>query len=167
MTRDDVLKIVREARLLGGRAYLSGANLFGSDLFESDLSRADLRRVNLRGADLRGADLSGADLSGADLRRVNLRSADLRNANLRNANLEGADLRGAFLDHTSGILSFTGGKHLAIGYMNRIKIGCQDLTITEWLEGFEVIGEAEGYTHSEIKQYGNFIKMCKEVNDAK
>ena len=44
LTRDEVLRIVREARKRGERANLSGADL--------------------RGADLRGADLSGAYLSG-------------------------------------------------------------------------------------------------------
>ena len=59
MTRDEVLRIVREARKQGRGA---------------DLRRANLRGADLSWADLRGADLSGADLSGADL----LSGADMR-----------------------------------------------------------------------------------------
>ena len=60
MTRDEVLRIVREARKQGRGADLRRANLRGADL-----SWADLRGADLSGADLSGANLSGADLSGA------------------------------------------------------------------------------------------------------
>jgi uncharacterized protein YjbI with pentapeptide repeats len=46
---------------------------------------------DLREADLRDANLRGADLTGADLREADLREADLRDANLTGANLRGAD----------------------------------------------------------------------------
>ena len=70
MTRDEVLRIVREAE---GRG-----------------ERADLRWANLSGANLSGANLSGANLSGANLRGANLSWANLRGANLSWANLSGA-----------------------------------------------------------------------------
>ena len=79
MTRDEVLRVVREARDQG--------------------CRANLYRADLRGADLRGADLHGADLCGADLH-----GADLYGANLRGANLYGANLRGAL----GGLLAIDG-----------------------------------------------------------
>ena len=69
-TRDDVVRIVAEAR----DAVVS----------------PDLQVADLRGADLRGADLWGADLWGANLQGANLQGADLRGANLQVANLRGA-----------------------------------------------------------------------------
>ena len=93
MTRDEVLRIVREAQGRGERPNLRGADLTGADLTRSALTGADLRWANLTRADLTGADLTRADLSGA-----NLRGADLRWANLYGANLRGADLRWANLN---------------------------------------------------------------------
>ena len=93
MTRDEVLRIVREAQGRGERP-----NLRGADLTRADLSGADLTGADLRGADLTRADLSGADLTRADLSGANLRWADLRWANLYGANLRGADLRWANLN---------------------------------------------------------------------
>ena len=122
MNREEVLKIVREARDRGKTPDMHGADLSGADLYEADLHGAnlygvdllkanlhganlrwaDLRRanlsgVNLRKVNLRGANLSGANLSGADLRKVNLRGAKLYGADLREAYLRGADLYGADL----------------------------------------------------------------------
>ena len=68
MTREDVTRIVGEAREHGERANLYGANLYGANLYGANLRGANLRGANLRGADLRGADLGGADLGGANLR---------------------------------------------------------------------------------------------------
>ena len=127
LTRDEVLRIVREARKRGERADLGGADLGGADLGGAYLRGADLRGAYLRGADLRGAYLGGADLGGANLSRANLcgaylcgadlrgaylRGADLRGANLCGANLYGANLRGAYLRGAS--LSGAAGGLLAI-----------------------------------------------------
>ena len=117
MTRDEVLRIVREAQGRGERPNLSGAdltradltraNLSGANLSEANLTRAnlsgaDLTRADLTRANLRWADLTGADLTRADLTRANLRWADLRWANLRWANLRWANLRWADLTGASG-----------------------------------------------------------------
>ena len=96
MTRDEVLRIVREAEGRGERADLRWANLSGANL-----SEADLRWANLSGANLSGANLSEADLSGADLRWADLSGADLRGADLRWANLSEADLRWANLSEAN------------------------------------------------------------------
>ena len=85
MTRDEVLRIVREAQGRGERPNLRGADLTGADLTRADLTGADLTRADLSGANLRWADLRWANLYGA-----NLRGADLRWANLNGANLYGA-----------------------------------------------------------------------------
>ena len=80
MTREDVLKIVREARNRDEVPDLNGVDLRGADLHGADLSGIDLSWANLhgaylRGVDLRGANLAGADLTGADLIRANLAGA--------------------------------------------------------------------------------------------
>ena len=102
MTRDEVLRIVREAQGRGERPNLRGADLNGADLTRADLTGANLSEANLRWADLTRADLSGANLRGADLRWANLNGAnliwaDLCGANLNGANLIWADLCGADL----------------------------------------------------------------------
>ena len=102
MTRDEVLRIVREAQGRGERPNLRGADLTGADLTRADLTGADLRWANLTRADLTGADLTRADLSGANLRWADLRWANLYGANLRGADLRWANLNGANLYGASG-----------------------------------------------------------------
>ena len=97
MTRDEVLRIVREAQGRGERPNLRGADLTGADLTRADLTGANLSEANLSGADLTGADLTRADLSGANLRWADLRWANLYGANLRGADLRWANLNGANL----------------------------------------------------------------------
>ena len=82
MNREEVLKIVREARDRGKTPDMHGADLSGADLHEADIRGADLRGADLRGADLHEADLRKADLHGGDLSGVDLRGADLSGANL-------------------------------------------------------------------------------------
>ena len=77
MTREDVERIVAEAR-----SKCLPANLYGADLSRANLYGANLYGANLRGANLSRADLYGADLYGADLRGANLYLADLRGADL-------------------------------------------------------------------------------------
>lgn len=68
MTREEVLRIIKEAQKKGEsadmyRADLSGADLMGANLYDADLSDADLGGADLSGANLRSADLCGANLS--------------------------------------------------------------------------------------------------------
>ena len=117
MTRDEVLRIVREAQGRGERPNLRGANLSEANLTRADLTGADLRWANLTRADLTGADLTRADLSGANLRWANLTGANLTGANLRWANLNGANLTGANLtraDLTGANLTGASGGVLAV-----------------------------------------------------
>ena len=85
LTRDEVLRIVREARKRGERA-----NLYGTDLYGTDLHGANLSGANLCGADLSGASLHWANLHGADLSGANLYGASLSGTDLYRANLSGA-----------------------------------------------------------------------------
>lgn len=112
-TREDVIRIVEEARAQGIAPDLRNLDLRGLDLSRLDLRAADLRGADMRGVNLWNANLKGVNLSGtnmqhanmqqatlssasildADLLGADLRNADLRNANLRNANLLGVDMR--------------------------------------------------------------------------
>jgi hypothetical protein len=120
--------------------------------------RADLSGADLRGTDMRDADLSGADLRGADLRRADLSGADLRRANLRGANLSGANLSDAEGQYAAA--SF--GKHQAIAAGGYISIGCERHTYQEWLDNYQQIGKANGYTEAEIARYGAWIKLATD-----
>ena len=88
MNRQEVEKIIAEAREKEETPDLGGADLRVADLREADLGGADLGGADLREAVLRGADLGGADLRGAGLRRADLRGAGLRRADLRGADLD-------------------------------------------------------------------------------
>ena len=140
--------------------------LYGADLLGADLRGAELCGANLRGADLREANLSRADLCGANLRGTDLSGADLRGADLREADLSGANLSEANLSRTD-LLTFQYQMHLAICIGERLVIGCLDKLLTEWASEFEEIGKANGYSHFQIKMYGQFIAMCLEANSKK
>lgn len=88
LTRDDVERIVSDARQRGKRPNLARADLTGADL-----RNVNLTGVNLRSAHLQNADLRSTNLCSANLRGTNLRDVNLTGANLRDANLCGADLR--------------------------------------------------------------------------
>jgi len=74
-------------------------------------------------------------------------------------------LRVAYLESASGILSFTFEQHLAYSHKDFIKIGCKEMSIDSWLNEFEAIGKSEGYSDKQIRAYGTFIKLCKELQE--
>jgi uncharacterized protein YjbI with pentapeptide repeats len=129
MTRQQVEKIVADARHLSERPNLNVADLRGADLRGADLRRADLRVANLIEANLSGADLSGADLSYADLAHADLARADLTDANLNNADLRGADLRGADLRGADLMGTALGDIDLAECHFGSGVIACTDLSL--------------------------------------
>ena len=104
MTRDEVLRIVREAQGRGERPNLSEANLNGANLSWANLHGANLRWANLSEANLNGANLNGANLRWANLIWANLYGANLCGADLCGADLSEADLRGA----RGGVLAIDG-----------------------------------------------------------
>jgi len=113
---------------------------------EADLSEADLYRANLYGANLSGADLYRANLSGANLYRANLYRANLYGANLSRA--DGIKLP---------IFNITGTLHPLL-YMNgNIRIGCENHSLTEWVENYKTIGKENGYSEDQICEYGGYI----------
>ena len=53
--------------------------------------------------------------------------------------------------------SLTNSKH------GHIQIGCHCKTFEYWKENYKRIGEIEGYTKEEIKEYGEYIKLFKKI----
>ncbi len=139
-------------------AYLQDAYLQGADLQGAYLRWADLQGANLRDADLRDADLRWADLQGA-----NLRDADLQGANLRDADLQGANLAQC----KQYIAVIRGSRHSIVVIDDDIRIGCQRMTLAEWLEQFEVVGRAAEYTEPQIAEYGIYLKAIRDVLEAR
>ena len=99
MTREEVIKIVNEARAAGTRPNLAYANLAYANLRAAILADANLRAVFLAYANLTYANLRGANLRGVNLTDANLRGANLRGVNLEGAYLNGADLTGVQIDY--------------------------------------------------------------------
>jgi hypothetical protein len=141
----------------------------------ANLRRADLREANLRGADLRGADLRGADLRGADLREANLWGADLRGADLREANLRGADLWEADLreanlwgaDLDSIYIHIKGSDYDIYCINNQVQIGCEIHSFKWWGTNANKIEKENNRTKEQSKEYRNYIKICKSLNETK
>ena len=113
---------------------------------------------------------SRADLSRADLRNTNLSRAFLFKANLEEANLSGADLSRAKLYTAKlytakGITIFQHEQHLAVAFDDDkyIAIGCKTYRTGNWAKNFEKIGANEGYSNSQIKMYGQFIKSISNI----
>jgi uncharacterized protein YjbI with pentapeptide repeats len=109
LTREEVWRLVAEARLHKQPADLRRADLSEINLIAADLREANLEEANLRGAHLehalllyaclRGAHLQGTSLRGTLLLGANLSQAHLQQADLRQALLYGANLMGANLSH--------------------------------------------------------------------
>jgi len=169
-----------EGRGEGERANLARANLAGVDLVEADLSGADLSRANLEKADLTyanltganlcaanltGANLCAANLMGANLTGANLTGADLEEANLTEANLTKAELKGADLCSVKGklIFAFQINKHFAYYCDEILKIGCVSASIYTWKALAHEIGEEEGYTENDVKNYLTIINVISEL----
>ena len=118
-----------------------------------------LSGANLSWADLRGANLRGANLSWADLREANLSGADLCGADLR-----GADLRGADLSQCEQYVAvIQASRHSIVVINDDIRIGCQRMTLVDWLERFEAVGREAGYTEQQIAEYGIYLRAIRDV----
>lgn len=172
MTKKEALKEIELAGKEGRRANLKGANLEGANLYGAYLKGAYLKGaylygVYLYGANLEGANLKGANLKGAYLYGANLYGANLKGANLYGANLERANLERANLYNCKHVKTFQAGKHFAFSYQldgqTYVQIGCHHKTIEDWLTSYKSIGEDEGYTLTEIKDYGIMLKATKEM----
>jgi uncharacterized protein YjbI with pentapeptide repeats len=83
-------------------------------------------------------------------------------ADLQWADLRGADLHWATLRRTNLILFQFNQHRLIYTGDDKIRIGCEHKTITEWLESYEIVGKKHEYTNEEIKMYGAVIKMIAD-----
>lgn len=115
-------------------------------------------------ADLSGADLSGANLSWANLSRANLSGANLSRANLFGANLSGANLSGAIFVIANQTLKVQGNFTRVVGSMHDgyrvgdlLKIGCQEHSISHWLEHVRDIATEAGYTPEQVDEYEDIV----------
>ena len=152
-------------------AYLTGADLTGAYLTDANLTDANLTSANLWGADLKGAYLKGAYLTGANLTDADLKGAYLRGAYLTDANLMGANLTGADLTDAKGIIlpviTITGSSHLIFYIDGKIRIGCIEKTVAEWLLEYEKIGKENKYTDEQRKEYKKYIDMIALLENDK
>ena len=148
----------------GKRADLSNASLSYADLRNVDLNNADLSNVDLSNASLIYADLNNADLRHVDLIYASLIYADLSNADLSNVDLHHADLSNANLSHAnlSRLITIIGSAHNLQYYNNQLKIGRYEYPLAYWLIMYDTIGQEEGYTEEQIKEYKSYIDMLKQ-----
>ena len=64
-------------------------------------------------------------------------------------------------------LQIQGTKHYFNIYKKGyIKIGCIVKSIEDWEKQFEQIGKEHGYTEEQIKEYGLYIQLAKQLNNA-
>ena len=87
----------------------------------------------------------------------------LRGANLQGTDLQGANLQGANLQDTC-ILSGTLGRHFYFCNGDHLQIGCEDMTLDQWLVEYNRVGEESDYTNQQIHDYGCLIKFLIERN---
>jgi NAD-dependent dihydropyrimidine dehydrogenase PreA subunit len=83
---------------------------------------------------------------------------------LQGAYLQGADLRGADLAQCNQYVAvIKASRNSIVAIDDDICIGCQRMTLAEWLEQFEAVGRAAGYTQQQIAEYGIYLKAIRDV----
>ena len=85
-----------------------------------------------------------------------------------NAIKKRANLSGANLSRTSGLgfkpIQIQGSRHWVIRTSKvAIAIGCHEYLVTDWLKNYKKIGQKEGYSESEIYEYGEYIKLINRL----
>ena len=73
--------------------------------------------------------------------------------------MRGADL----LECKQYIAVIRVSRHSIVAIDDDIMIGCQRMTLAEWLERFEAIGREAGYTEQQIAEYGIYLKAIRDV----
>jgi hypothetical protein len=108
--------------------------------------------------------LRWSNLQGSDLRWSNLQGSDLRWSNLQGSNLQGSNLQGASLDQcTQYVAVIRASRHDIVALDDDIRIGCQRMTLAEWLEQYKAVGHQSGYTEQQIAEYGIYLKAIADV----
>lgn len=61
---------------------------------------------------------------------------------------------------------FLTGSRKTVNYygMDIIHIGCIRKTISEWQEQYREVGEENGYSDEQIREYGSYIQMIAELH---
>ena len=98
---------------------------------------------------------------------ANLQGANLRGANLDGAYLAGANLQGAYLQGAHGItprvLQILGSRHpLIVKDYGNVTIGCHHKPLEWWEEHYRAIARKEGYSDTEVEEYGEHIAACRK-----
>mgnify|MGYP002781252561 CR=1 FL=1 len=116
-------------------------SVFGKVLFEHECVtfKECVEEAVKAGANLARANLTDANLTGANLAGANLARANLAGANLARANLAGAKI---YIQP----IQISGLRWFITVYADRIKIGCEDHSLTEWdsYKRLEISKMAEG-----------------------
>ena len=62
-------------------------------------------------------------------------------------------------------LFFSGTRH-SVMYWGEdcVQIGCKRMSLAEWLVQYKEVGKAEGYTDSEIEEYGQYLEIIKSFH---
>jgi hypothetical protein len=63
-------------------------------------------------------------------------------------------------------LLIQGTKHIITAINGKIKIGCEEHTIAEWLKNYAKIGKKHCYTDEQINEYHKYILLCAELAKA-
>ena len=154
MTREEVLKIVSDAREKWMRANLT----------EADLTRADLTEANLSEANMRWANLSRANLFRADMYQANLAEANLTEADLTGANLRWTCLYGTTLPHRYIQIGPIGSRKDQIVYnadTDEIQAGCFRGTLDE----FEAAVREKHKTNIHAREYLGAVRYLQEMRE--
>ena len=60
-------------------------------------------------------------------------------------------------------LQIQGTRHfLNMTTKSLLKIGCHSHTIQWWLDNYRIIGQKEGYTPNQIKEYGDYLRIFRK-----
>ena len=173
LTREDVERIIAEAREQGARPDLSGLDLSNLDLSNLDLSCLNLSKSNLSRSNLSLSNMSECDLSDADLSWSNMSGTVLCGSRLRGSNLRWVDLNGADLRWINWDGLLVEGLHphyrrLLVpepeGWW--VLIGCWEGTVEELRD---LIAKDEGWPEargSEILQRRPLLSVFADLCDA-
>ena len=86
----------------------------------------------------------------------------------RKADLSSADLSSADLSYAKQkIILITGSRHSIYAIDGDIRIGCQRQSLEDWLKNYKDVGEKEGYTSEQIREYGLYLKAIAEILENK
>ena len=60
-----------------------------------------------------------------------------------------------------------GSRHSIVAIDDDIRIGCDRMTLAEWLEKFKAVGRWADYTEQQIAEYGIYLGAIRDVLEAR